>query len=105
MADIEDQLQVHQEISDAISQSFGVQYDEDELDAELAALEEESLNESLGAVHVPQAKVYHFPLLPHSPPPPQTKKSNFFFQVARPAKSVEEEEEEELRKLEMSLAV
>lgn len=80
MADIEDQLQVHQEISDAISQSFGVQYDEDELDAELAALEEESLNESLGAVHVPQAKVCHFPLLSHSPhPPPPKQKSDFFF--------------------------
>eukprot|EP00026_Physarum_polycephalum_P017129 Phypoly_transcript_18237.p1 GENE.Phypoly_transcript_18237~~Phypoly_transcript_18237.p1 ORF type:complete len:239 (+),score=57.24 Phypoly_transcript_18237:101-718(+) len=81
MADIEDQMEIHREISDAISQSFGMQFDEDELDAELEALEEENLNETLGVVNVPQVK------------------------VAKPARSVEEEEEEELRKLEMSLAV
>jgi hypothetical protein len=66
MASIEDQLAIHTEISDAISQSFGTVYDEDELDAELQALEEENLTESLGAVHVPQEKVCAPSLSPSS---------------------------------------
>jgi hypothetical protein len=57
MADIEDQMEIHREISDAISQSFGMQYDEDELEAELEALEEENLNETLGIVNVPVSQI------------------------------------------------
>ncbi|XP_076868373.1 charged multivesicular body protein 4c [Brachyhypopomus gauderio] len=47
MADITEQQQIAQEISDAISQPFGDQFDEDELLAELAELEQEDLEESM----------------------------------------------------------
>ncbi|XP_026860185.2 charged multivesicular body protein 4c [Electrophorus electricus] len=47
MADITEQQQIAQEISDAISQPFGDQFDEDELLAELAELEQEELEESM----------------------------------------------------------
>ncbi|XP_028822658.1 charged multivesicular body protein 4c [Denticeps clupeoides] len=47
MADITEQQDVAQEISDAISRPFGDQFDEDELLAELAELEQEELEESM----------------------------------------------------------
>ncbi|XP_051970565.1 charged multivesicular body protein 4c-like [Xyrauchen texanus] len=47
MQDITEQQEVAQEISDAISQPFGDQFDEDELLAELAELEQEELEESM----------------------------------------------------------
>uniref|UniRef100_A0A671LFX4 Charged multivesicular body protein 4c-like n=2 Tax=Sinocyclocheilus anshuiensis TaxID=1608454 RepID=A0A671LFX4_9TELE len=47
MQDITEQQEVAQEISDAISKPFGDQFDEDELLAELAELEQEKLEESM----------------------------------------------------------
>lgn len=45
MEEIREQMDLANEISDAIAQPLGDQYDEDELQAELAALEEEALDE------------------------------------------------------------
>uniref|UniRef100_A0A3B1KCK8 Charged multivesicular body protein 4C n=1 Tax=Astyanax mexicanus TaxID=7994 RepID=A0A3B1KCK8_ASTMX len=47
MADITEQQEIAREISDAISQPFGSEFDEDELLAELAELEQEELEESM----------------------------------------------------------
>nr|ADO28296.1 charged multivesicular body protein 4c [Ictalurus furcatus] len=47
MEDITEQQQIAQEISGAISQPFGEQFDEDELLAELEELEQEELEESM----------------------------------------------------------
>ncbi|KAI7792340.1 charged multivesicular body protein 4c [Triplophysa rosa] len=47
MQDITEQQEIAQEISDAISQPFGDQFDEDELLAELAELEQEGVEESM----------------------------------------------------------
>ncbi|XP_030625633.1 charged multivesicular body protein 4c [Chanos chanos] len=61
MQDITDQQEVAQEISDAISRPFGDQFDEDELLAELAELEQEDLEESMKNMgklpSVPSAKL------------------------------------------------
>ena len=57
MADIEDQMQLNDDVNNAMSQSFGMTFDEEELDAELQALEEQSLQDSFKDVHVPQSKV------------------------------------------------
>ncbi|XP_017564691.1 charged multivesicular body protein 4c [Pygocentrus nattereri] len=47
MADITEQQEIAREISDAISQPFGEEFDEDDLLAELAELEQEDLEESM----------------------------------------------------------
>ncbi|XP_066497245.1 charged multivesicular body protein 4c [Hoplias malabaricus] len=47
MADITEQQDIAREISDAISQPFGNEFDEDELLAELQELEQEDLEESM----------------------------------------------------------
>lgn len=47
MADITEQQQIAQEISEAISQPYGDQFDEDELLAELEELEQDDLAESM----------------------------------------------------------
>ncbi|XP_023134756.1 charged multivesicular body protein 4c [Amphiprion ocellaris] len=50
MADITEQQDVAQEISDAISRPFGETFDEDELLAELEELEQEDLEESMSSM-------------------------------------------------------
>ncbi|KAM9436540.1 charged multivesicular body protein 4b-like [Clarias gariepinus] len=61
MDDITEQQQIAQEISEAISQPFGDQFDEDELLAELEELEQEDLEESMktmgGLPSVPASKL------------------------------------------------
>ncbi|KAL4001153.1 N-acyl-aromatic-L-amino acid amidohydrolase [Sarotherodon galilaeus] len=61
MADITEQQDVAQEISDAISRPFGETFDEDELLAELEELEQEDLDESMmsmgGLPSVPSSKL------------------------------------------------
>ncbi|KAF5901802.1 GTPase IMAP family member 4-like, partial [Clarias magur] len=61
MDDITEQQQIAQEISEAISQPFGDQFDEDELLAELEELEQEDLEESMktmgGLPTVPTSKL------------------------------------------------
>lgn len=61
MADITEQQDVAREISDAISRPFGDEFDEDELMAELAELEEAELEESMdrmgGLPSVPSSRL------------------------------------------------
>ncbi|XP_003439276.1 charged multivesicular body protein 4c [Oreochromis niloticus] len=58
MADITEQQDVAQEISDAISRPFGETFDEDELLAELEELEQEDTDESMGELpSVPSSKL------------------------------------------------
>ncbi|CAI5672978.1 unnamed protein product [Oreochromis niloticus] len=58
MADITEQQDVAQEISDAISRPFGETFDEDELLAELEELEQEDIDESIGELpSVPSSKL------------------------------------------------
>lgn len=61
MADITEQQDVAQEISDAISRPFGETFDEDELLAELEELEQEDTDESIrsmgGLPSVPSSKL------------------------------------------------
>lgn len=58
MADITEQQDVAQEISEAISRPFGETFDEDELLAELEELEQEDLEESMGGLpSVPSSRL------------------------------------------------
>lgn len=58
MLDISEQQDIAREISDAIGGPIGEQYDEDELLAELAELEEEELEDTMGALpSVPSSKL------------------------------------------------
>lgn len=88
MADITEQQEVAQEISDVISRpvGFGEEFDEDELMAELEELEQEELDQNLldieGAPDVP------LPSVPSTSLP------------SRPAKKKEEEDEDDMADLE-----
>uniref|UniRef100_A0A3Q3WZP1 Charged multivesicular body protein 4B n=1 Tax=Mola mola TaxID=94237 RepID=A0A3Q3WZP1_MOLML len=83
MADIAEQQEVAQEISDAISRPFGagVDYDEDELLAELEEMEQEELDKDLLEVEGPAT--VPLPSVPSTSLP------------SRPAKKKEEEEDED----------
>ncbi|TRY90301.1 hypothetical protein DNTS_017531 [Danionella cerebrum] len=62
MQDITEQQEVAQEISDAIAKPFGDQFDEDELLAELAELEQEELEESMKNMgRLPNAQTHQLP--------------------------------------------
>lgn len=92
MENIQDQMQITNEISDAISNpvGMGVMIDDDELEAELEALEHEELDGRLaGADHVPI----------HNPTSPT--------RVSAPAAAIADEEDEEaqLRQLQAELAM
>lgn len=90
MDSIREQMDVANEISEAISNpvGMGATIDEDELQAELEALEQEELDDRLkGANHVPS----HMPALPASP-------------VRQHAIADEDDEEAQLRKLQAELA-
>jgi charged multivesicular body protein 4A/B len=50
MEDIREQMDLANEVSDAIAQPLGVDYDEDELNKELEDLEQETLNEKLSEI-------------------------------------------------------
>ncbi|KAM7005512.1 charged multivesicular body protein 4b [Tautogolabrus adspersus] len=88
MADITEQQEVAQEISDVISRpvGFGEEFDEDELMAELEELEQEELDQNLleieGAADVP------LPSVPSTSLP------------SRPAKKKQEEDEDDMADLE-----
>lgn len=87
MDDIQEQMDISNEISDAIARPLGDAYDETELEDELAALEEESLNDQL--LDMPSAgSVSMEPAAPAAA-------------AAKPAKS----EEDELKALEMSMTL
>lgn len=87
MDDIQEQMDISNEISDAIARPLGDAYDETELEDELAALEEESLNDQL--LDMPSAGTA-------SMEPTATTA-----QAAKPARS----EEDELKALEMSMTL
>jgi hypothetical protein len=50
MEDIREQMDMANEVSDAIAQPLGMDYDEDELNAELEELEQATLNEKLSSL-------------------------------------------------------
>lgn len=93
MDEIREQMDITNEISDAISNPVGMgnQVDEDELAEELEALEQEELNKRLvGADHVPV----------HTPASPQR-----VGEAPVRGRVQEEDDEEELRKLQAELAM
>ncbi|TFY59997.1 hypothetical protein EVJ58_g5426 [Rhodofomes roseus] len=90
MAEIQEQTQLANEVSEAISANTynGVEIDEDELKAELAGLEDEELDKRLmGADHVPV----------HQPGGPST--------VEEHTGVMEDDEEAQLRELQAALAM
>ncbi|KAI8618739.1 Snf7-domain-containing protein [Chytriomyces sp. MP71] len=98
MEDIRDQMDLANEINDAIAQpvNFGTEFDEDELDAELELLAQEELdatllNTGLGAG------------LSAMPSVPQTVPA--VAQPPRPVAAVAEEEDPELAELKASMAM
>lgn len=96
MDDIRDQMDVANEISEAISTPIapGLDFDEDELAAELDALESEGLGSELSAT--PSASK-----APPAPAPPV----NLDHLPAAPTGQPTAEEEEELRALQADLAM
>ncbi|KAI0921676.1 hypothetical protein AcW1_004423 [Taiwanofungus camphoratus] len=92
MADIQEQTQLANEVSEAISANTysGVDIDEDELKAELADLEQDELNERLmGADHVP----LHQPAVTSR------------VEDSRQSTAVEDDEEAQLKELQAALAM
>ncbi|KAI0723111.1 Snf7-domain-containing protein [Earliella scabrosa] len=89
MADIQEQTQLANEVSEAISSSTyaGVEFDDDELKQELAELEQEELDEKLMADHAP---VHH----PAGPSRVEDKRQ-----------AVEDDEEAQLKELQAALAM
>lgn len=88
MADITEQQEVAQEISDVISRpvGFGEEFDEDELMAELEELEQEELDQNL--LDIEGAPDVTLPSVPSTSLP------------SRPAKKKEEEDEDDMADLE-----
>jgi charged multivesicular body protein 4 len=93
MADIQDQMDLANEISDAISQpvGFGMDMDEEELDAELSALQQEEMDEQLLNVGAPPVS------LPSSAAPIASRSQK------QPA--VVDDEEDELEELRAAMAL
>ncbi|KAI0326679.1 Snf7-domain-containing protein [Cubamyces sp. BRFM 1775] len=89
MAEIQEQTQLANEVSDAISsnQFVGVEIDEDELKQELADLEQDELNDKLMGDHVPV----------HHPAGPSRIEDN--------RQAVEDDEEAQLKELQAALAM
>ncbi|OCK83201.1 Snf7-domain-containing protein [Lepidopterella palustris CBS 459.81] len=97
MEDLREQHAIGEEISDAITQSVGTQgIDEDELDEELAELQQEELdNNLLKTGNVPVGdKVHQLPTAARGE-----------LKGKAPAAAEEEDEEEELRKLQAEMAM
>ncbi|KAI0368087.1 hypothetical protein BV20DRAFT_969673 [Pilatotrama ljubarskyi] len=109
MAEIQEQTQLANEVSEAISTSTyaGVDIDEDELKAELAEYEQDELNERLMADHVP----VHHPAGPSRIEDSTCSRSRS--RAARPLtlalraerQAVEDDEEAQLKELQAALAM
>jgi charged multivesicular body protein 4 len=100
MDQIREQMDIATEISDAIAQPLGDPIDEDELEAELAELEAENLDEQLLTLNTPttvSASPIKLPSAPTNQLPAQTSRQP---QALR----AETDEEAELRALEESMA-
>jgi charged multivesicular body protein 4 len=95
MDDIQTQMDLAADIDQAISQPLGgVMFDEDELDAELEALEQESLDQQLLNISAPSTALPSQPVTTHAAP------------AKVPAQSQSQiDEEAELRALEDSMAL
>ncbi|KAI9340658.1 Snf7-domain-containing protein [Zopfochytrium polystomum] len=98
MDSIADEMAVANELSEAIArpQSFGVEFDEDELNAELEQLEQEELDRVLLNTGGVSAGLESAPSVPSTIP--------VVAQQPRPEKSKVEEEDEELAALKASMA-
>jgi len=96
MEEIQSQMEIATEIETAIAQPLGgVMFDEDELDAELEALEQESLDQQLLNINPPSA----LPASAVSHPAQSAKVA------AAPASQTQVDEDAELRALEESMAM
>jgi len=99
MDQIREQMDIAAEISDAIAQPLGDPIDEDELEAELAALEAENLDDQLLSLTTPTSVGASPIKLPSAPT------TNLPAAVpARQAQALQTDEEAELRALEESMA-
>lgn len=100
MDDIREQMDLANEVSEAISQPqlFGAELDEDELNAELEELEQEELDKQLlGAERTPVS----LPKLPHQTTPLQQSTSR----QQQKAAEVDEDEDDELAELRESMGM
>lgn len=106
MDDIQEEMATADEISRAISQPVGTElYDDDELEAELEAMEELSVEESKPVVAdaTKPSKVTNTPIPTYNLPEPPTHKVE---NRTNPIVGAEDEEElEALRRLESSMAM
>jgi len=99
MEEIQSQMEIATEIETAIAQPLGgVMFDEDELDAELEALEQESLDAQFSSISTPSA----LPATAVAAQPAQVKKVSA---PAAPASQTQIDEDAELRALEDSMAL
>lgn len=89
MADVQEQGEIAKEIAEVISAPTANDLDDEELEAELAGLEEDVLNERL-------SEAEHAPI--HLPPSAAAKEK-------RPAAIAEDDEEAQLRELQAALAM
>ena len=124
MDDIRDQMDLANEISDAISQpvGMGMEFDEDELNQELDELEQLELDEKLLDTSAPQANIDHAPSVPNTLPGkllgPKLSSSRATLwltnlsmciaiaQPPRPARvQIQDEEDAELAELKASMAL
>ncbi|TPX30292.1 hypothetical protein SmJEL517_g06120 [Synchytrium microbalum] len=100
MDDIRDQMDLANEISDAISQpvGYGMEFDDDELNQELDELEQLELDEKLLDTSSPQANINNAPAVPNTIPA--------IAQPPRPARvQVQDDEDAELAELKASMAL
>jgi len=96
MEEIQAQMEIATEIEGAIAQPLGgVMFDEDELDAELEALEQESLDQQLLNISAP----------PSSLPAVQQSQQPAKVAASAPPSQVQIDEDAELRALEDSMAL
>jgi len=96
MEEIREQMDIANELNDAISQPLGDPLDEDDLEAELLELESENLDEQLLGLHNAQPVVAS-PIMQQLPTAPSTTPTG---QKA----PITSDEEAQLRELEASMA-
>jgi len=95
MEEIREQMDISNEINDAISQPLGAElYDEDELQAELDKLEQENLDEQLLGIQAAPQPGLELPAVPLTQP-----------KLARPVAVQESDEDAQFRALEESMAI
>jgi charged multivesicular body protein 4 len=108
MEEIRDQMDIANEINDAISKpvGFGMEFDDDELSAELDELEQEQIDSKL--MDIPNTGVKVTPAANKSPAakaPAAQKEIKFPEAPSTVPKKTETDEEKELRELQASMAM